>query len=247
MLAILQIKINPDTKKIPYSWGSIFQGALMDMLDKAYVEYLHNQSLNPYSQYVFFDKEQNTYIWQIATLTQDAKINIIDKIMEKLGHTVLLKHNNEHLTVASKQIIKSISYKEFVDNIYLKEPTRIKNIKLLTPTTYKSNNDYQIFPSVKALYTSVYNKWNLFSNKISLADEEVFEHIITHSLIINYNLKSYKYDLEKVHLNSFIGNFSLLFKGPTELITISQLLLEYGKFAGLGAKTTMGMGGINFE
>lgn len=248
MLATLQIKLDINRKIIPYSWGSLFHGALMELLDSDYVEYLHNQSLNPYSQYVYFNREQDTYIWQISTLTQEAKEYVIDKVIERLDDTILLRHNNETLTVLSKQIIQSITCKEFVDKVFLKEvDKRIIRIKLLTPTTYKSNNEYQLFPSIKALYASIYNKWNAFSDKISLADQEVFEHIIGHSMLIKYNLKSYKYDLEKVHLNSFIGDFSLLFKGPKELVTISRLLLEYAKFAGLGAKTTMGMGGINFE
>ena len=86
-----------------------------------------------------------------------------------------------------------------------------------------------------------------FSDKISLADEEVFEHIITHSSIIKYNLKSYKYNLEKVTINSFIGNLSILLKGPNELQTICNLLVEYAQYCGIGAKTSMGMGGVKFE
>lgn len=104
-----------------------------------------------------------------------------------------------------------------------------------------------MFPQVSALYYSVYNKWNLFSDKISLADEEVFQHIINHSQLIRYNLKSYKYCLEKVALNSFIGDISILLKGTKELAFISNMLLEYAKYCGLGAKTSIGMGGIKIE
>lgn len=249
MLATLQIELNnKEGERIKYSYGSLFQGLMMEYLDTDYVEYLHNQSLNPYSQYVYFDKEKNHYIWQISTLTKDAKSNILDRLVENIGSSITLTHNDLSFDVLSKNIINIQSYKELVDKVFLNEEKKnIVRLKLLTPTTYKSNDEYQIFPSMRALYSSIYNKWNAFSDKISLADEEVFEHIITHSSIIKYNLKSYKYNLEKVTINSFIGNLSILLKGPNELQTICNLLVEYVQYCGIGAKTSMGMGGVKFE
>lgn len=249
MLATLQIELDSkDDPKIKYSYGSLFQGLMMECIDTNYAEYLHNQTLNPYSQYVYFDKEKEHYIWQISTLTEDAKNNIIDKLVENIGSSITLTHNDLSFDVLSKNIINIQSYNELVDKVFLNEEKKnIIRLKLLTPTTYKSNNEYQIFPSIRALYSSIYNKWNTFSDKISLADEEVFEHIITHSSIIKYDLKSYKYNLEKVALNSFIGNLSILIKGPKELQTICTLLVEYAQYCGVGAKTSMGMGGIKFE
>ena len=179
---------------------------------------------------------------------KDAKSNILDRLVENIGSSITLTHNDLSFDVLSKNIINIQSYKELVDKVFLNEEKKnIVRLKLLTPTTYKSNNEYQIFPSIRALYSSIYNKWNAFSDKISLADEEVFEHIITHSSIIKYNLKSYKYNLEKVTINSFIGNLSILLKGPNELQTICNLLVEYAQYCGIGAKTSMGMGGVKFE
>lgn len=248
MLATLQIEFENNDEKIKYSHGSLFHGLLMEYLEPEYADFLHNQTLNPYSQYVFFDKEKNNYVWRISTLTKNAKINIIDRLIENIGSSITLTHNDIRLNVKSKNIINVRTYKEFVDKNFLQENRKnILNVKLLTPTTYKSNGEYQMFPQVSALYYSVYNKWNLFSDKISLADEEVFQHIINHSQLIRYNLKSYKYCLEKVALNSFIGDISILLKGTKELAFISNMLLEYAKYCGLGAKTSIGMGGIEIE
>lgn len=245
MLATLQIEFENNNEKIKYSYGSLFHGLLMEYLDSDYVDFLHNQELNPYSQYVFLDKEKNNYVWQISTLTKASKINIIDKLTENLGNSIKLTHNNIELKIKSKKIVNIQTYKEFADKIFLQEDRKnIINIKLLTPTTYKSNGEYQMFPQVSALYYSAYNKWNMFSDEISLADEEVFRHIIDYSKIIKYNLKSYKYGLEKVALNSFIGDMTILLKGPKELALINNLLLEYAKYCGLGAKTSIGMGGV---
>lgn len=251
MLATLQIEIDcKDKKAINFSKGSLFHGVLMEKLDTDYVEYLHNQPLNPYSQYVYFDKEKDNFVWKISTLTKEAKENIIDVFVEKIGDAITLSHDEETYKIKSKSIVNIKSYPEIVDSNFLKDDKdkkNIVNVQLLTPTTYKSNGDYQIMPSIQALYCSVYNKWNVFSDKVSLADEEVFRHILEHSLIIGYNLKSYKYNIEKVRLNSFIGDFNLLLKGPKELVSISNMLLEFGEYSGLGAKTSMGMGGMKIE
>ena len=249
MLATLQIELdNKENKSIKYSYGSLFHGLLMEYIDTDYAQYLHTQSLNPYSQYVYFDRIKNHYVWQISTLTKDAKTNIIDKLVENINSQITLKHNDISYDVLSKNIVKTQTYKELVDEIFLKEDTKnIIDLNLQTPATYKSNDVYQIFPSVSALYCSIYNKWNEFSDKISLADKEVFEHIISHSHIIQYNLKSVRYDIEKVHINSFIGKIKILLKGPRELITISRLLCEYAEYSGIGAKTSMGMGGIKID
>ena len=251
MLATLQIGIDSkDKNSINYSQGSIFHGLIMEKLESDYVEYLHNLSLNPYSQYVYFDKEKDNFVWQISTVTKEAKENIIDVLVESIGDRIYLKHNEVSYNIKSKSIVGIKTYQEIVDSNFLQKDSDKKNIigiKLLTPTTYKANGEYQFFPSIQALYCSLYNKWNAFSDKVSLADEEVFKHILEHSLIIKYNLKSYKYCLENVRLNSFIGNFSVLLKGPKELVSICNMLLDYAEYCGLGAKTSMGMGGMKIE
>lgn len=248
MLATLQIELESNNQKIKYSYGSLFHGLIMEYINTDYAEFLHNQTLNPYSQYVCYDKEKNCYVWNISTLTKDAKLNIIDSLVEKIDKSIYLTHNDMELNVKSKNIINIQSYKELVDKRFLEtENKNIVNLKLQTPTTYKSNGEYQILPSISALYCSVYNKWNTFSDKISLADEEVFEHIINYSKVIKYNLKSYKYNLEKTGINSFIGDISILLRGPKELVTITNMLLDYAQYCGLGAKTSMGMGGIKIE
>ena len=69
MLATLLIKIKPrDNAVIKKDYGSLFHGYLLSKLDTNYVEKLHHLALNPYSQYSYFDSNDNTYIWKISTL-----------------------------------------------------------------------------------------------------------------------------------------------------------------------------------
>lgn len=247
MLTTLKIKLETE-ERIKFAYGSLFHGWLMQILNTDYVEILHNQQLNPYSQYLYFDKVENCYIWKISTFTDEAREQIIEPLLKSNKKIIELTYNNLNFKIKSKELLEEKTYKEIADEAFLSEEVKhILKLKFLTPTTYKSNGDYQLFPDIKALYTSIYNKWNTFSPEISLADEEVFKHLSEHSQIIKYNLKSIKYDIEGVKLASFIGEISVLIKGPHELARISNMLFEFAKYSGIGAKTSLGMGGVEIE
>ena len=103
MLATLQIEIDcKDKKAINFSKGSIFHGLLMENIDPDYAECLHTRALNPYSQYVYFDKEKDNFVWKISTLTKEAKDNIIDVLIEKIGDLIILSHDDETYKIKSK-------------------------------------------------------------------------------------------------------------------------------------------------
>ena len=50
--------------------------------------------------------------------------------------------------------------------------------------------------------------------------------------------------MENIKINSFIGTIDIRFNGPQTLVNISNLLFEYAKYTGIGAKTSLGMGGV---
>ena len=65
--------------------------------------------------------------------------------------------------------------------------------------------------------------------------------------MVGYKLRSTKYQMESIKINSFLGEICLLVKGPLTLVSIANLLFAYSEFAGIGAKTATGMGGIKIE
>ena len=52
MLAELRMKIEPDNPDFGYYQSSNMHGVLMEQLDSAYADQLHEQGLKPYSQYL---------------------------------------------------------------------------------------------------------------------------------------------------------------------------------------------------
>ena len=243
MLSTLDIELNTE-EKINYNIGSLLHGLLMQKIDTNYVDFLHNNSLNPYSQYILKTDRPNCYIWRISTLNQLAYENIIQPLLSDSSKSYVLNNRNIELKIAKKTIMPNTSYEELANKCFENETRKKITLKFITPTTIKTNGDYQIFPSLAAFYPSLLNKWNNFCTDISLSDEETKQHLINYSKIVNYNLKSTRFYMENIKINSFIGKIDIRFNGPQTLVNISNLLFEYAKYTGIGAKTSLGMGGV---
>lgn len=246
MITRLELELKTD-KKVNNVYGNLLQGYLMSLLNSDYADFLHETPLNPYSQYVYYDKEKDSYIWRIATLNEEAKKQIIDKVLAVKDKTIELKHNDITLKIISNKITEETSYKNIADKYFLSKTNRVIKIRTLTSATYKSNGQYQMFPEVKSLYVSLFNKWNEFNTKVDLNDGETLQHLINHTHIDSYDLKSTKFATDGINIKSFKGTFSLYVKGPSPLVNIANMLFDYGQYSGLGAKTSMGMGGIILE
>ena len=215
----------------------------MENIDFDYAQYLHENSIHPYSQYLYKDNSKQSYVWKISTLNQEAKVENIDKI--KKIEQIYIKHNNVTLSVKSANVIREVSYKEFANKYVLDDKVQKKSvIKFITPTTFKSQGYYLNFPQIHNIYSNLLAKWNMFSKEISLQDKDVLNHLINYTHISGYKLRSTKFQMESIKINSFLGEVCVLINGPLTLVAIANLLFAYSEFSGIGAKTSMGMGGV---
>ena len=78
MYAELQMEL--ETKEINYRQSSNLQGVIMENISPEYAARLHGNQLNPYSQCI--TRENNSTIWTIKTLNEEAYENIIMPLSE---------------------------------------------------------------------------------------------------------------------------------------------------------------------
>lgn len=246
MLATLIIKMKPrDNLVIKKDYGSLFHGYLISKLDTDYAETLHNLALNPYSQYSYFDSKNNIYIWKISTLSKEAKEKIIDKLFDENISSFSLTYNDLKVDIVSKEIVNVQSYKDIADRYFLSNDIiRSVNIKFLTPTTYKIHRRYTIFPYLDNMFISLYDKWNYYSENISLEDSKLISDMEKYVKIVKYDLRSTKFSMEGVGIDSFIGEIKLYCHGPSMFVNIYNMLLDFASYSGIGAKTSLSMGGV---
>ncbi len=249
MLASLSMQLKPGNgERITHHYGSLLHGVLMDKLEPSYAQLLHNNGLKPFSQYVIYNKEKDIHEWRINTLDEDARKQIIAGFVGKTDKRIYIQHKQTSLNIEGFELKTPTGYEEIARKYYIEdEPRRKARIRFLTPTTFKTGGEYVIFPGIDNIYKSLYNKWNSFYTDVSLESPEALKHLIAHSKIIGYNLRSTKFYMEKTKINAFKGEICLFISGPEALVRIANLLFAFGEYSGVGAKTSLGMGGIKFE
>lgn len=219
------------SQKIDYNIGSVLQGIMMTFLDRDYGDILHKQSLRPYSQY--FEIKNNKYYWIINTLTEEAKIGIIDKILESNRRSLDLTYRKSKLNIEKIKLDQCM----ILDNIAKKDI--VVNFK--TPTSFKKTaGGYEIFPSVKHIFNSIINKYkNFYEDNL---DENLLEKIIQNVEITGYNLKTSHFGVKGNYVPGFMGTINLKIKGNLIFKNDVMRLLQFAQYSGVGLKATMGMG-----
>ena len=242
MIYRLSMEFTVDKKqKIDYNIGSVLQGIMMTFLDRDYGEVLHRQSLMPYSQH--FETKEGKYYWIINALTEEAKENIICKILDSDKRSLDLTYRK------SKLNIERLIFEEV--NLFKDRGEKDIVLNFKTPTSFKrTSGGYEIFPNVRHIFNSLINKYEMFEmnnlddilfSKIN-KKEDFLEDIIEKIDIVGYNLKTERFGIKGNYIPGFMGKVNIKVKGSAEFKNNISKLLQFGEYSGVGLKCTMGMG-----
>lgn len=240
MLTRMSVILDSNKKKAYHvNAGRILNGFLKENISKEFVNKIHENPLNPYSQYLRTDNDN--LIWTVSTLDDIAKKEIIDKLSRL--DSIKLQHKNDKLNIKNI-IVQSTTYAQLFERIYSQNPDRNIKIKFVTPTSFKSKEEYMIYPTAKWFFQSIVNKFNSFAENIMVSRDitvPLLENVIT---IKRYNLRSTKYFLGDVKIPSFFGEVECYINAPQHIVNMVHMLAEFAEYSGVGIKTTLGMGGI---
>lgn len=115
-------------------------------------------------------------------------------------------------------------------------------MRFYTPTLFKSGDKFNTKPEIRLIFTGLlrkYNKYSAYKLDESLIHE--FENIV---------VKEDKTKLRKVQMKNgyfigFTGNLTIEIQSENiELIKMINILSEFAFYAGVGYKTTMGLGQV---
>ncbi len=242
MLRQIKLRIRAENGKDPsMCWGYFLYGILMERLNSQFADYMHEQSLKPISQFIIRENS-NSAIWKINmldTVSSDAVIQAIEKCDELFCERI-----GTRLMLSDKEISEPVSSIDFC-NRFLSGPKPQNNIEIsfLTSCSFKSDENYCIFPSPELIIKSLVNKWNAFSVGFKLDDEDALNHLIEHTRIAKYELRSSLFYLKGVKIPSFLGKVTLSSSGSESLLRLFNLIISFSEFSGIGIKTALGMGG----
>ncbi|WP_176837616.1 CRISPR-associated endoribonuclease Cas6 [Fusobacterium hominis] len=237
------LKLKSD-KKLDLKMSSLFHGLLMEKINTEYAAILHKNNFNPYSMYL--EKKGEDWVWNVITLNEESYKYIINDVLYDLRNFKLYKQNIE-IEIIDKKLIE-VSNLDLV-NIFLNEKEKKQYIKLkfLTPTGFKSDKKYKIFPDVHLIFQNIMKKYGTLENNEIFFDEENLIEIERNVEIISYKLKSVNFHLEGIKIPSFIGEITLKINGNKTINNFINYLIEFSQFSGIGIKTSIGMGAIKVE
>lgn len=244
MITELKLKLKyKSEEKLSYKITSVMHGILMGHINREYGNEMHQNGLKPFTQAVC-DIKEDTLIWRICTLTEEAKIQIIDKLM--MVDEFYMKHRDLKLKVLERSY-KEISYDTLIENYYFQVQSRNITVRFCSPTSFKSHGNYVFMPSVRLIFQSLIQKYDEFSCSTEVGSEETLEQIENYVSIIRYKLKSTSFSLEGIRVPAFIGMITFRVKGPQQLVNLIKMLLVFGQYSSIGIKTALGMGRIEIE
>lgn len=242
MLAELNMRLEGDSKEFGYYQSSNLQGVLMEQLDPEYVGILHQQGMNPYSQFLHYDKG---YCWTVHTLTEEAYEKIILPLMSQDFSSFEIRKKHIHVRIMEK-VLKTIPKRALLDEFYASGKEPFLSFEVLTPAAFKQNGSYVNYPDIRLLFQSLMNKYS-FGSEMEMFDNETLEQLAAHTVITRYQLRSALFPLEGVKIPAFMGQMTLGIRGSKTMADYARLLLRFGEYSGIGIKTGMGMGAIRMR
>lgn len=244
-LVTLELTIKaPDGVKLSQSAGSILHGMLMERIDKSYVDFIHQQALRPYSQYVIFDRERNALLWKLNALNRQAADEILSPAFS-LPMSVELKQKGWNLQILGKNYVQNISYEKLAEKYFANEvEVNAMEYRFLTSCSFRTDGDYAIFPQPKLITKSLVNRWNAFATSEKLDERSVAYDLAEQIYVADYDLKMQKFALEGTRIQAFRGSYTLAFKGSMMSKKILCMLADYANYSGIGIKTALGMGAV---
>lgn len=239
---INQIKIPliaPENIRILPDFAYNLYGAWMDLLRPEQANALHEaHSMNQY----LTPSGRNS-----AVLT----VNLLNKEAADCLLPLFQKTRDYHLTkydctlTAGRSQIRTFEEDDLIKPFYsLPKIQGRVTIHLLTPTTFRTNNRYAIFPTPELILHSAVAKWNTLGLSVFVDDDDAIHQLMEQTVITNYRLSSTYYGLKDTHIQSFTGSVTLSIYGPEPMIRLFGMLMNSLRFTGLGIKTSLGMGGV---
>ena len=238
----LTLKLQGQTK-LTQSAGSLLHGVIMELIDPAYAAQMHTEALRPYSQYVYFDKKDQALKWRISSLSIEAAEKILTP-MWNLPDSFRLKQKNLTVEIAARDVVTETDY-DTVTSTYLggSDTYRKLHFHFLTSTSFKCGGTYVIYPDAGLIYQSLLQHWNLFSDSEVIDAPDAVQELVKNLFVGTYELRLHPFALEKTHIQAFRGKYTLILKSNIVMRRIAAMLAYSAQFAGVGAKTALGMGG----
>ena len=222
-----------------YSW-------LLTKIPASYGDMLHQQGEKPISQYIYYHyhhaqaDKTNQIIWTVSCLNQEIS-DVLEPVLKNLDiiplHSGNLKATClEHISISSVGELHDLAERDL--------NSRYLHLSFHSPTAFKHDGQYIIFPEKRLLLRSLAEKWDYAFPAYPIRDEETLNAIENGVKITDYRLQSCRFALKNIRVPGFSGQIILQSNLAPPLMKLWNSFIYFSSFSGIGMKTTLGMGGV---
>ena len=124
--------------------------------------------------------------------------------------------------------------------------SQLHRLRFCTPTCFKSVGQYLPLPTTRLIVQSLMKKWNGCISECPIEDEDGqgMETLAAGLRPRDFQLRSRTYYLKGNSIPGFVGELTLENRLNGFHRELADALLLFADFAGIGIKTTLGMGGV---
>ncbi|OUO91767.1 hypothetical protein B5F40_02720 [Gordonibacter sp. An230] len=213
----------------------------MECVEPQWAERLHGAPFNSYSQYCVV--EGSSLVWVVNALTGEAH----EAIVERLLNAADLRIKKLDLPLAFGAPCRDeLSRRDLVDMVYTGDAQRF-TLRFVSPAAFKSGGAYQNIPNMRLVYQNLLMHYGQVFDADHEADAGTVDYLVSRTRIVRYSLRSQGFALSGKNIPAFMGTMTVKVEGPQPLKGLAGMLFHFGRFAGIGIKTSMGMGGLLVE
>lgn len=222
-----------------------FYGWLMSKVSEPFAQKLHKTGVNPLAIYA---KEENKTIDFVINMLTEEAIQEVKSILldDNLTEFELISSKQKKFEIQKKNI-QTLTEKDLAKIFYQEDADNRSIINLVTPMAFKSNGEYINLPDIRLFFQSLMKKYNSIFEKSEHVDLELLDEICKHVHLIDFKIRSRRYYIHQSFIGGFKGRLVFLCKGNQTLKNYVKTLLIFGQYAGVGIKTSLGMGAIELE
>lgn len=226
---------NSDISTLYSDLGIKLHGFIMSKINTTYAELLHGLEPRPFSLFVY--NSGNGFVCRVSTLNEEA-LQILD-ILEKQDEIVVYAGKKPILiSVENMSRSKTINAVDIPGILSKNKYTA----GIVAPATRKTNGEYGNPPDLGKYFISVVNKLKVYENIIIETSE--IEQLFSNIRMNRYTFESQNFMFGGKKIPSMTGNFDITINADKEQSEKIKLLLGYATYSGIGAKTSLGMGGF---
>ncbi len=234
---------NAYNEEINYNFGSVLHGYIMERI-AGYAEVLHAYKINPYSQYVYFNKQDGSYVWRIQSLTDECYEKMLLPVKNTAFDGINLRSKEKTYAVTSVREFRPVSTDDIINKAYSGNVPGDITFRFVTPCSFHSFGKSVFWPQSDLLVKSLINKADAFSG-VEVRDADAIKQLTEGLVMKDYSLKSTLFYLEKVKIKSFTGTAGFYINGPDMMKSLCYMLGMFAEYSGIGVKSSMGMGAVN--